>query len=888
MKPKLRKAGIVLPAIISLSLLALSLSHGQTSTWTSNNNGVWSNAANWDNGSPNSAAVNAVIDDGDSAVTVTLDGSRVINHLTLGADDTLSFNNLTTLSVAGDVLNNGLILSNSVGNNTGILLLNNTTHTFGGSGIYRFGASIANLISGGGTLVNSATHTFEGGGNFGNFQVGIDNAGLIRANQDGVVLNMRPSLTLGLTNTGTLRAENGGILYLTGFSGPDLTNTGGTIEALDGSRVRLGVGVSIVGGTLSTVGTGEIRIDTSNSAVLSNLSNTGNIVLGNLATLTIDGTIDNSGSISTDSFGNTTVLRASATGATLTGGGEVNLQNASAAGIDAEGGGRLTNTDNTIRGFGNVGRNLAAITNSAGGLIVADVLGQTLTLDPVSAAADGNASFINNGMLRAANGGTLLLTGFGGGAFTNNNLIEALNDSTVLFRSAASVTGGTFSTTGSGQIVVDTGENIYFTGITNTGTMVSRNNTDFGVSGTITNSGLIRITTFGNQTDIEVQAGGATFTGTGTLRLEGATTGINTSFLGTRLINSNHTIEGFGNIGRNVTAITNTAGSLINANVSGQTLVLDPVSETNLLDANPSFLNQGVLRASNGGILSLTGSGNGDFTNNNRIEALDGSEVQLTTNVRIIGGTLSTIGTGVFRGMANQNFDLENLTLAGNFIAANNTDLGITGTINNLGSIELTSSGNLTDLEIQAGGATLTGGGKVTLAATTTGINSVVTGTRFLNQNNTIEGRGTIGQNDTAITNAAGGLINANIAGQTLTLDPVANALDAGPSFLNQGTLRASNGGILSLTGLGNGDFTNNNRIEALDGSEVQLTTNVRIIGGTLSTTGTGVFRAMSSQNVDLENLTLAGNFIANNNTDLGITGTINNLGAITLTSSGN
>ncbi len=65
----------------------------------------------------------------------------------------------------------------------------------------------------------------------------------------------------GLINQGTFRASNGGILELVGdnsFSG-QFTNTGGTISALDGSEVRLTTLVNIIGGTLSTEGTGTIR-----------------------------------------------------------------------------------------------------------------------------------------------------------------------------------------------------------------------------------------------------------------------------------------------------------------------------------------------------------------------------------------------------------------------------------------------------------------------------------------------------------------------------------------------------------------------------------------------------------------------------------------------------
>ena len=883
MKLRFASRGITLPAIISLCIASSVASHAQTSTWTNNGDGLFSNAANWDNGSPNGATFDAIIDDGDSAVTVTLDASRTLNNLTLGADDALLFNNNTSLTLAGDIANNGLIQLNSLGNTTSVILSGGGDHILSGNGIVRLGNSV-NQIRGAGTLVNSATHTIEGGGAIGTNTIGINNLGLIRANQSGVLMTIDPSAAGNLVNTGTLRAENGGSLLLTGSGGGSFDNTGGTIEALAGSTVRFTASANITGGTLSTTGDGSLSIDASQVLFLTNLTNAGDLTIQNNADLRLSGSIVNSGSISTTSAGNPTNIRVESGGVTLSGGGTLDFQ--SVSGINgAATGARLTNVDNTISGSGNIGQSTAAITNGAAGVIQANIDGQTLLLDPVATATDGGVSFINDGILRASNGGTLLLTGSGGGDFTNNNLIEALDLSSVRFTTNASVTGGTLSSTGTGQLVVNASQNVFFTDITNNGLLIAENASDLGISGTINNTGTIRLTSTGNQTDLEIQTGGATLTGGGTLTLADATTGINTSSLGTRLTNFDNTIQGVGAIGQNLTAITNAAGGLIDANGAG-TLTLDPVATAS--DSGASFLNDGILRASGGGTLVLTGSAGGAFTNNNRIEALDGSEVQLTTGASITGGTLATSGSGLFRASASQNVFLTDLTLNGNLIADNNTDLGISGGITNTGSITLTSLGNQTDLEIQAGGVTLDGGGTVTFANSTTGLNSAQTGARFTNVDNVLQGQGSIGQNVTAITNSADGLIDANISGGRLTLDPSASAVDMDPVFQNDGILRASNGGILTFTGIGSGDFTNNNLIEALASSTIELTGNASITGGTLSTTGDGVIRALASQNVFLTDLSNEGNIVVENNTDLGISGSIRNGGSITLTSIGN
>ena len=142
---------------------------------------------------------------------------------------------------------------------------------------------------------------------------------------------------------------------------------------------------------------------------------------------------------------------------------------------------------------------------------------------------------------------------------------------------------------------------------------------------------------------------------------------------------------------------------------------------TLVVDAGNSFTNTGTLSASGGGILELRDT---DFANTaGTIEALNGSEVLLTTNTSIVDGTLSTDGTGQFRVAVSQNAFLEDLTLNGSLVANNNSDTGISGTINNTGSIQIVSTLNQTDLEVAAGGATLTGGGTVTLSGGNAGIN---------------------------------------------------------------------------------------------------------------------------------------------------------------------
>ncbi len=146
---------------------------------------------------------------------------------------------------------------------------------------------------------------------------------------------------------------------------------------------------------------------------------------------------------------------------------------------------------------------------------------------------------------------------------------------------------------------------------------------------------------------------------------------------------------------------------MVDGNNNGLALVVDPRSGDNLT-------NLGVMRASNGGILFLTGNGGGNFNNaGGLIEALDGSQVHLTNGATINNGTLMTLGTGVFVNL--DTITLNTLTLSGMFVANNNTTTNIIGTLTNNGTIALNSTFNLTDLVLN-GDVTLTGGGTINLA----------------------------------------------------------------------------------------------------------------------------------------------------------------------------
>ena len=232
------------------------------------------------------------------------------------------------------------------------------------------------------------------------------------------------------------------------------TNTGATISALTGSEVQLVNGVTVTGGTLSSVGTGFFQ--NTNTATLNTLTIAGTFSATNSTTTTFNGTITNSGSISINSTGNFTDLTLGSS-VTLNGGGTLNLFNADRV----RGTGILTNFNNTLQGetsnSGSLGTDEIGIVNQVGGIISANVSGLTLNVDPSSASG-----LINQGTMQAINNGVLLLNGNGGGTFTNSGTIKATGG-TLQFTGAVSSSGtvdvgsDTLSVTGAGSYTQSAG-----------------------------------------------------------------------------------------------------------------------------------------------------------------------------------------------------------------------------------------------------------------------------------------------------------------------------------------------------------------------------------------------------------------------------------------------
>src|SRR5262249_46312411 len=146
------------------------------------------------------------------------------------------------------------------------------------------------------------------------------------------------------------------------------------------------------------------------------------------------------------------------------------------------------------------------------------------------------------------------------------------------------------------------------------------------------------------------------------------------------------------------------------------------------------------------GTLSLVTGGNISGT----IAAAEGAILQFASNYSISNGA-------VFDGAGLIQFN-------------NGTSQILSGTITNNGNLLIASTGSFTDFLIND--VTLNGSGVLTLANADrirgTGI--------FTNAGNTIQGEtsnsGSLGTNEIGLVNQAGGVIDANVAGLALNVDP--------------------------------------------------------------------------------------------------------------------
>lgn len=579
---------------------------------------------------------------------------------------------------------------------------------------------------------------------------------------------------------------------------PDSSSTDVIIDNNNGSNVVVSLDVNAVVHTLTLDLGDQLSFNSSRRLAVGGATLNGNVVLGSRAEFGLSGAIANAGNIlfTPGNASGDTYIDVLSAGATLSGGGSIAMvAGSSIAGLTP--GGTLTIATQTIEGRGQLGRNSIAIINQLGGLVSANVAGQTLIVDPNA------AGLINQGTMRATGSGVLQLAGNGGGSFNNTGgMIRAENASEVQLN-GIDITGGTIESTGTGVVRTTAISDSFLTSTTHHGNMILGSRGDIGVTGTITNTGTILFTS-GNATSdtlIDVQPAGATLTGGGIITMVAGSSITGTTQGGTLTIAS-QTIEGQDQIGRNSIAIAIQPGNIIRSNIAGEGMFIDPDTG--------GLTNLGTIEAVNGAFIQMTGNGGGSFNNTGGvIRAATGTEVQFTAGAEIVGGTLESTGTGLFRTTSSVNTIFQNLTNSGYVTTNSRGDITLRGTINNTGTIQI-NPGNATSdtiLEIEVGGATLTGGGAIFMNGNTSTQFTGVLSAPLTITNQTIRGGGQVGAGQLVINNQANGIIHADTTGGILLVD-VANTAGA---LSNTGLLQATSQGVLRI----NDAFTNDGIINA-------------------------------------------------------------------------
>jgi hypothetical protein len=809
--------------------------------------------------------------------TATLDSTSGTFSITNGTGTggiagTLIVGNNTDLDLGGSFVSSGTI-NQQAGANTTAIILTTTQVTLSGGGHLNLSSNGVIYGSSSTYTLNITHYTVDGSGNVGDGQMtlAVEAAGTIDANQSSAALTVNTGSNV-IVDSGLLEATAGAELVIDS----QVNAAGGTIEASGaGSIVLLTSTVSggtfkeVSGGTIETSGGGG-QLD----GLTSTVTNAGNIVVADNTSFYLEGTINNTGSISLSSTGDNTNLIINSPTVTLTGGGKIVMSNNGANRIYASNGGEtLYNVNNTISGAGQLGA--AQLTMINAGTINAN---QTtgLTIDMYNES-------VNTGLIEDTGSGGLYLDAT---AIDNaGGTVLAAGSSRFVNLDGGTVQGGTINTTGGGTIVANNGgiDGMSYGGLVNLGSITIADNTSLYMAGSIDNAGTISLNSVTDNTNLIATTYTTTLTGTGKILLGNAS---NNRFYGSngsiRLVNVSNTIVGAGQLGVGQMLITNETAGVIDAN---DALAL-------VVNSNGLIVNQGLMEST--GTAALNGGLVLDSSINNTGGTIEASGVQgnvnLNNSMTVEGGTLLTAGGGtIYTNNAGlDGIDEGTLTNKALVQVDDNTSLYISGTIDNLGTIfvNAVSTSDNTNLIASSQTVDLTGGGQVILSNEPTNRIYGSNGSQTLvNVNNTISGAGQLGVGQLIFVNEAGGVVNANQAAtRTVSGQLVFNT--GGSAFsTNLGLMEATNSGglVLQSTIINTGGT-----ILASGAGAVVYLNGGTVIAGTLKTAGGGVVDESSSGRLDgfdYGAVTNAGSLAVLDNTSLYIDGTINNTGTISLNS---
>jgi hypothetical protein len=829
-------------AILALVPFFATPAFGQT--WNGSTNNNWFAGTNWLLGTaPNSSSAVVTIENGTNN-PVMLNAPASISTLTLGSSNSLDVTAGLWSIFGASISNAGSITLDSQ------LQLNNTLTLLGAGKLTLAGGEIG-ASSSGQTLINQSTIQGSGliGSNNGALyqNLSLNNSGTIDANSSGNTLTIGGTGT-AITNTGLFEASNSGTLDLTTSSAID--DKSGKIAA-SGSGSTVNVSTTIQGGQLTTLNGGVM--ETVGTATLDG-STQGAITLTGGSTYTA-GTGTVTGITGTLNLGVATGSTLALSGqlqltgnTTLSGPGALILSSSSSNSgqIGTNNGAYTLTNQSIIEGSGLIGSNASSVYPNLSlinsGTIDANSSGNNLTI------GGSGASIANTGLFEATNGGILDLATQG--PIDNTGATITANGSGSTVQVSTAIQGGTLNTLNGG--VMETVGTAVLDGSTQGAITLSDGSTYTAGNGTVTKlTGALNLgTSTGSTLALSGQlqlTGNTTLSGPGALIM--SSSGSNSGQIGTNsgawTLTNQSIIEGSGLIGSNASSVYPNL-SLINsgtidANSSGNNLTIG--------GTGASITNTGLFEATNGGTLDLAtqypiNNDGGAITANG-----SGSTVQVSTAIQ--GGTLTTLNSGVMETSGTATLDgftqgAITLTDGSTYTAGNGTVTKITGALN-LG----TSTGSTLALSGQlqlTGNTTLSGPGALIMSSSNSNSGQIGTnsGAFTLTNESTIQGYGLIGSNASSVypnlslTNS--GTVNANSSGNTLTIG-------GSGSTTNTGLFEATNGGALDLATQNAINNTGGTITATGSGSTVNVSTAIQ--GGTLTTLNGGVMQTVSAATLD-------------------------------------
>lgn len=805
---------------------------------------------------------------GTGKVQAFSNNSNFLNGVTLNGNLDLATNPSSVERITGGLtLGNGTV---SIGQGSNFAPQGNQSITGTGNIVFtdgntsnRFNVEAGNLTLGPGITVRGTTGNI-GGQSFVGGAATLTNQGSILADTSGGTISL--GVNGGVINQGALGAQNGGTLQLNSA----VTQLGAGLIKAENSGVVTQSGVTVSGGLINTSGGGRLVATGSASNFLSGTTLNGVLDMATsfgiervTGGLTLNGTVN---------IANGSIL-APQGDQTIGGTGTIVFADTNSSNrLNVEAGNLTLGSGITVRGnTGHIGQQSflgGASTLTNNGTIQADVAGGTITLNV-------NGGVTNSGTLAALNGGTLLLSSNVNNAVGSQILAGA--GSTVVqngvtlngvinvagggaFRASGSANNFLSAATLNGTLDLASTSAIerVVGGLNLNGTVNIGNNSILAPQGdqTIGGNGTIVFADASVSNRLNVEAGNLTIGAGVTVRgntgvigqqafLGGAATLTNNGVIQADVSGGTITLGVSGAVTNNGTLAARNGGTLLlNSsvnNLAGSQIVADAGST---VTQNGVTLN-GTIKVDGAGNFRASGSGNNFLDSANFTGTLDlatGFGIERVTNGLALNGTVNIGNASILAPQGNQtisgtgaivfadgnasnrlNVEAGNLT-----IGAGVTVRGTTGVIGQQafagGAATLTNNG-----AIQADVA----GGTITLGVSSGVVNN--TSLAALNGGTLVLASG--------VTQNPGGTINAG-AGSTV--------LQSGVT-INGGSLNSTGTGRLVATANGN-NFINgvtlNGTLDLASSAGIQRVTGGLVLNGTVNIGAAGILAPQGDQTI--------------------------------------